>query len=251
MRKILTLAILLSASAAQADSLGESCPIDIKNEVHVSSEQMSVYQQGEAKVVIDANNDVYVNGEKLSLDSAQQKALDTYHANVDKYLPKVVEIADDGIDVAKEIFDDVVAKFDSESSFSAAKEKIQQLGNEIHNEFYNNDDFVLKADAFKDVVTTGRSKLETAMESMNTEFMAGAFNAFTEKMSQEGGLNFTELQEKVAELQTSIKAKVKEHQSEFKQQGEQYCDSVKELAEEEKQLHLTIPELQNYPVFSI
>jgi hypothetical protein len=251
MKKILTLTLLLSTGSVQAASLGESCPIDIENEVHVSSEQMSVYQQGEAKVVIDENNNVYVNGEKLSLDSAQQKALDSYHSNVDKYLPKVVAIADDGVDVAKEIFDDVVAKFDSEASFSAAKEKIAQLGDEIHNEFYNNDDFVLKADAFKDVVTTGRSKLEAAMESMNTEFMAGAFHAFTEKMSQEGGLNFTELQEKVAELQSSIKAKVKEHQSEFKEKGEQYCDSVKALAEEEQQLHRTIPELENYPVFSI
>ncbi len=96
-----------------------------------------------------------------------------------------------------------------------------------------------------------KDDLAKAQEIFNKEFFTSAFEALSKKMKQEGGLNLTALSESMAGLSAQIEQRIAEHSKEVEQQAGELCDSLDEMAEQEKDVLKKIPELKNYRVFTI
>lgn len=245
----LLLAILASISI-QVQAQGQ-CNLDIQNEVHLDGDQVEIYQQDAPQVLIDKDNNVFINGEKLDLDSIQRDAVDQYRQNMNEYLPKAKEIAKDGLALAKSILDDISTSFDNSEAFNNVKQALEEFFNSLEQRYQKGDEFVLQEAAFGDAMTNWKEDFAAAKETFNAEFFSSAFDAMAEQMKQEGGLNLTELKNKMVELQANLDSKLKSESTEIKQDAQQYCDDLEKVAEEEKMLHEKIPELKDYKVFLI
>lgn len=242
----LAAATLLSSNAA----LAQTCPVDVRHDIHIAEEQVSVYQGGQAKMWIDPHNQVFVDGKPLELNTVQQQAVEAYSQAVKTYLPQVAEVADDGVSIASDIMNEVASRFDSGDSFTGVKTLIADYSQKAHEKFYPEGEFVMPANIFETADTDWRQEFEQAMKHVSVESMSNLFSALTEKMKN-GDISFSELQQQFGEMKAAIEAKVRERSGEVAEKAGEVCESIKGLAEEEQQLHRVVPELKEYQMFEI
>lgn len=246
LKNLLPASLLLVSATVSA----QTCPVAVQHDIHIKNEQLSVYQDGQPKMMIDDNNQVYINGKRLDLDAVQQRAVNAYSEGVKEYLPKMADIADDGVGIATDILNEVSASFDSKESFAKVEALIDEYGQKAKQKFYQDDEFVVPANMFEDVGSDWKQEFEQAMKHVSVESMSGLFAALSEQMKG-GEINFTELHQKFAELKTRIEEKIRSRSGEISTKVNDLCDSIKGLAEEEQELHRVVPELKEYQMFEI
>lgn len=248
MKKWIVALLLILSTSLQA---AEQCKVDIKNEVRVDGSHVEIIQRDVSKVLIDENNDVYINGEKLDLNQLQREAVASYRQHMNEYLPKAVQIAQDGLALVESALDEVAVSFNNSEAFTNVKQALQSFFNGIKQRYQKDNQFVLKEAAFSDALAGWKDDLAEAKKTFNAEFFSSAFTALSEQMKGEGGVNLTALKEKLVQLQASIETRFESDAKKLEQEAQQYCDDLEKVAEEEKMLHETIPELKDYQVFLI
>ncbi|PMH41136.1 chemotaxis protein [Vibrio sp. 10N.286.49.B3] len=248
-KKLLIAATILSSANAYA--MPTQCQVDIENEVHLDGEQVEIYQENGAKVLIDENNQLFINGKQVQLDELQQQAIEAYRYSMNTYVPKAKELAQDGMELANSVIDDVADSFNDSQSFENVKVALGEFFTDIESRYYQNDELVLKKDAFGSFFDNWQDDLAKAQQVFNSEFFSSAFNAMSEKMNEEGSFNFSELADNMAKLKESVTEKAAEQSKQIQQDAKDYCDSLDKVAEQEQQLHQAIPQLKDYQVFTI
>ncbi|PSW05804.1 YggN family protein [Photobacterium lipolyticum] len=246
MKKILIGGLLLSSASVFA----QSCPVDVQNDIHINEGQVSVYQSGQPKMMIDENNNIFINGKQLDLNAMQRQAVEAYSNGVQEYLPKMADIANDGVGIATDVLEEVSSSFDSKESFANVESLIDEYGKKAQEKFYQDGEFVMPADMFADVDLSWKAEFEEAMKHVSVESMSGLFAALSDEMKN-GEISFTELQNKFSELKLRIEERIQARSGEIATKANDLCDSIKGLAEEEQQLHKVIPELKDYQMFEI
>ncbi|OAJ95470.1 YggN family protein [Vibrio bivalvicida] len=247
MKKVLFVLPLLLSSHVYA----AQCKVDLKNEIHLNGERLEILQNSGERAVFDAGNNLLIHGEKIELDGDQQQAIAQYRESLNDYLPRAKKIAQDGLALANDIIDDVAVSFDAPEAFDSVKQSMTQFYADIEARYYNNGDLVLPANSFGSLSETWAEDFEKAKALFNEEFITSAFNAMSEKMKAEGGLNLTEMANSMSELKERIAERLKQHAVEVEQQSEEFCDSLEQMAEQEQQLHKKIPQLKDYQIFTI
>ncbi|MDG3087381.1 DUF2884 family protein [Vibrio hannami] len=248
MKKLLLGFALLFCSTAFAQS---QCKVDIQNEVHLDGKQVEIYQDDVPKVLIDQDNQLFINGQKMELSATQQAALDSYRSNLNEYLPKAKEIARDGLALMNDVLDDIAVSFNNSEAFNNVKKVLEEFLTKLEKRYYKEDGFVMQKAAFSDAFNNWKQDFADARETFNSEFFSSAFDALSQKMKQEGGINLTELKEELMSLKQNLDGKLQADSAELQQDAQQYCEDVEKVAEEEKMLHEKIPELKDYQVFLI
>ncbi|PSW17630.1 DUF2884 domain-containing protein [Photobacterium sanctipauli] len=242
--------ILIPFLLVSAGVTAKTCPVNVPNEIHVGEKQVSVYQDGAAKLLIDEQYQLFINGDKVELSAIQQQAIEAYSNNVQHYLPQMADIADDGAEVANGILKEISASFDSSASFDNIEALIQEYSDKARDKFYQGDEFVLPANVFDTAETDWKQEFDDALQHISVESVASLFAALTEEMKN-GEINFSELQTKFAELKVKLQEYISEHSGDVAIKANDLCDSIKGLAEDEKELQTIVPELAPYPMFEI
>ncbi|KJG04698.1 chemotaxis protein [Photobacterium angustum] len=247
MNKLLIGTLLLSSSSV----LAQSCPVDVPNPIHIDNGNISVYEQGKPKLLIDNNNNVYINGEKVNLTAMQQKAVEAYSQNVQTYLPQMAQLAQEGVGMATDVLSEVANSFDSQDAFKNVETLIAQFGQQAHEKFYNQQgEFVMPADVFSNMDTNWKTEFESAMQQVSVQSIASLFAALSDEMKN-GDVDFTQLQSKFAELKTRLSEQMTQRSQQMKVKADSLCGSIEGLAEQEKQLQQVIPQLKGIPMFEI
>ncbi len=240
----LALGVLLSLGVQ-----AQQCRVDIQNEVHLDGEQVEIYQTGTPKVMIDEDNNVFINGEKLDLDAMQREAVRQYREKMNEYLPKAKELAKDGLNMANDILDDVVETIGNSDAFDNVRRALEEFYRQQEEKHLADGQYVLQEASFSEGAA-GWSEQFAEMKALFTdEFLSSAFNVVAEKMKQDGGINFTQLKDQMLELQGKLEKRFS--QEEIQEKADDYCDSLDVMAEEEQSLQEKIPQLKEYPVFLI
>lgn len=240
------------STVAQAQSLpANTCPIDIHQELHLDGKNVTIIDSDGNSAEMNEGKGLVIQGKTVALSAEQQQMLEDYRARLNEYVPQARDIAQSGLDVANEIIDELSASFDNTDAFENVRQAVIDFYNQLEARYYQDGEMVLKPDAFEDVYQNWKQDFDSAREVFNREFFASAFSVLQEKMKSEDGINFTALQEEMAKLKASVEAKLKENSKQVQKQAEEYCDSMKSLAEQEKGVIETIPELKDYQLFEI
>lgn len=239
---VMTLALSFGVQAQQ-------CRVDIQNEVRLDGEQVEIYQTGSPKVMIDEDNNVFINGEKLDLDAMQREAVRQYREKMNEYLPKAKELAKDGLNMANDILDDVAETIGNSEAFDNVRRALEEFYRKQEEKHQQGDQYVLQEASFSEGEASWSDQFAEMKELFTDEFVSSAFDAVAENMKQDGGINFTQLTDQLA----ALKAKVEQRfsQDDIREKADSYCDSLDDMAEEEQTLQEKIPELKDYPVFMI
>ncbi|MGO2507921.1 MAG: DUF2884 family protein [Vibrio hibernica] len=243
------LSFVLTFASVSAMAQTPQCDININNEMHLKNNAVSIYQQEQAKVLINQNNDVFINGKKLDLDQAQADAVKAYREKVSLYIPKAKKIADDGVILANQVIDDISASFNNTKAFDNVKTAIGGYYSDIESRYYNDGEWILKKDAVKEALANWKQESAAATQRFNGEFFSSAFAVLSEKMKTDGSVNLTELQNQLTGLKAQVETRLKSQSKELQKEAKDYCGDLKDLAGEEKKLHQQIPQLKNYDVF--
>ncbi len=238
-------------SVVSLPTFAAQCRVDLKNELRIDDQKVEIHQVNGDTAVFDGNNDLYIHGEKVELDANQQAAIEKYRENMSEYLPRAKQMANDSLALANDVIDDIAASLDSPESFDNVKESMKTYFSELEARYYKDGELVLPADSFDSMANGWSEDFEKAKEIFNQEFISSAFNAMSEKMKQDGGLNLTELADSMAELKLKVEERMKEHAQQMEEEGTEFCDSLDEMAEQEQELHEIIPNLKDYQVFTI
>lgn len=249
--KKVTLAIMASTPFITAGAHAAQCRVDVQNEIHLDGKAIEVVQINGSSARIEANNDLYIHGEKIELTEDQQAAIEQYRESMNEYLPKARKLAKDSLDLANDIIDDVAVSLEAPEAFEELKQSMTEFFANLESRYYKEGDLVIPAESFESMVERWAQDFEKAKSMFNTEFVTSAFNALSEKMQQEGSINLTELADTMAELKAKIEKRLEEHSADIKQQGEDLCDSLDDMVEQEQQLHKKIPALKDYQTFTI
>lgn len=246
MKKLLILAPMIVSSSV----LASQCNIDLNNEIHLNGSTLEIVQASGDTATIEQDN-LYIHGEKIELGEDQQAAIERYRQSMNEYLPKAKRFANQSLELANDIIDDVAVSFDMPGAFDDVKASMSKFFSDMESRYYKDGDLVLPAETFESMSDTWAQDFDKAKELFNQKFISSAFNAMSEKMKEEGGLNLTELADGMAELRLKVEERLQEHAVEMEQQGQEFCESLDEMAEQEQQLHKTIPALKDYQVFTI
>ncbi|GAM69932.1 methyl-accepting chemotaxis protein [Vibrio sp. JCM 19236] len=240
------------AGVAQAKEMpAQTCPIDINQELHLDGKNVTIIDRQGNSAELEEGKGLTIQGKSVALSPEQEKMLEDYRQRLNEYVPQARDIAQSGLDVANEIIDELSASFDNTDAFENVRQAVIDFYNQLEARYYQNGEMVLKPDAFEDVYQNWKQDFDSAREVFNREFFASAFSVLQEKMKSEDGINFTALQEEMAKLKASVEGKLKENSKQIQKQAEEYCDSMKSLAEQEKGVVQSIPELKDYQLFEI
>lgn len=243
---MLALVVIGASFGAQA----QTCPVDVRNDIHIVDNTVSLYQEQQPKVLIDENYQLYINGQRVTLDDAQQKAVEAYSQHVQQYLPQVAAVAEEGSSMAKSVIAELASAFDSNEAFTEVDKLVDEYTLKARKKFYKDDQFVMPADIFTTAETSWKEEFEQVMQRLSGASMSAVFSALKEEM-KEGELNFTEFQNKMSELKSSMENQIKIRSADVAEKAGNVCDSMQGLAQEEQALHEKIPALKDYPMFEI
>ncbi|AUL96424.1 YggN family protein [Vibrio vulnificus] len=240
----LPLVVTASVHAAQ-------CRVDIKNEVRLDGEVLEIHQTNGDKAVVDASNNLYIHGEKIELNGDQQAAIEEYRENLNAYLPRAKQVAEESLALANDIIDDIAVSLDAPNAFDNVKTAVKDFFTDVESRYYKDGDLILPADSFASMTESWQDDFQRAQEIFNKEFISSAFDAMSSKMKQEGGLNLSAMSQSMTELKQKVQERLQQHSKEIEQQTQDFCDSLDDMAVQEQDLLKKIPELKNYQVFTI
>ncbi|MFV0576331.1 MAG: DUF2884 family protein [Vibrio sp.] len=248
-KTLLVTTLALTSSVAMAQT--PQCKLEINNEVHLKDNVVSVYQNNQPKVVIDKSNQLFINGDKVSLNSTQQKAVTSYREKISTYIPQAKEIADKGVKLASDVIDDVSDSFNDPNAFDNLKKSVDDYYAEIQSRYYNNGEWVLKKNAVSDAMANWKSDSATAAKRFNNEFFSSAFTALSAKMKEDGSVDLMALQTKLSELKNNVQTKLESQSVEIENEAKEYCGDLQGIAKDEVELRKQVPQLKDYEVFVI
>ena len=247
MKKLLTFSLLVvSASGYTAQ-----CRVDINNEVRLDGQSLEIHQTTGDSAVIDEDNNLFIKGEQIELDSDQKAALEGYREKMNAYIPQAKQLASDGLELANAIIDDVAASLDAPDAFDNVKASVKTFFADVESRYYKDGDFILPAESFESMTQSWTDDFAKAQEIFNKEFLASAFEALSKKMQEEDGLNLTALSESMTELSAKVEQRINERSQGIEQKAEELCDSLDDMAVQEDNVLKKIPELKDYRVFTI
>lgn len=249
-KSVLIASLSMVLAAASAPAYAAQCRVDLKNELRIDQQTVEIHQTNGDTAVLDGN-DLYIHDEKVELDADQQAAIERYRESMSEYLPQAKAMAKEGLALANDVIDDIAVSLDAPEAFDNVKKSMSNFFAEMEARYYKDGDLVLPAESFESMANGWSEDFDKAMEIFNEEFISSAFNAMSEKMKQEGGLNLTEMADSMSELKLKIEERFKEHSQQVEKEAEAFCDSLDEMAEQEKSLHEKIPNLKDYQVFTI
>ena len=107
MKKLTTLAGALAIALASAPATAQAgdydheheCGYNINTDFSINNQAMTFKQNSGKTIKIDSMNNLYLDGEKVSLNSTQQVLLTDYADGVRNFVPEVASLALDGVNL--------------------------------------------------------------------------------------------------------------------------------------------------------
>lgn len=245
-KTILAFAVLMSSSTWAAQ-----CRVDIQNEVHLNTQRVEILRTVSDTALIDKQNNLYIQGQKIALTVDQKNAVRRYREQLVNMVPKAQRWADDSLKSANQLVDEVATSLEAPQAFDNVKQSMATFFADAKAQYFKNGDMIVPAETFEAMQNRFQQQFSRGNEVLTQQFFASAFDVMSTKMQKEGGLNLTQLGKNMADLKTKLDVKLKEQTSTFEKQGQEWCDALNEMTQQEQQLHKKIPQLKNYQVFTI
>lgn len=245
---------LLASSVAIGDAnlnFGEECRITVDHEVHVSSEHVRLLDDGQEMWRINAQGELYVEGEYAAQSEEVQTMLIEYRNGVEEQTEAVVYVVGEALHITHEALTSVFTEM-----FSAdhrVVERIEELHQTLSVEFENvayeeNGETVIRGqelDSFGD-------RLGDTIEQEVEEIVSSSVGSLLAMIGKElisGGGSMEEFEQRMDTMATDLETRIEERTARIEERADQMCDQIVELNVIETELATHIPAIANYPLF--
>lgn len=257
MKTPVAMAVLaIFSGSALAHETRDSCDINFDGEISLVNDVLTVTTEKKDSISIGPMHNLTVNGEDIVLNSEQRTWVSQYYDGIYTSVPKVAEIAVEGIAIATEaithVFDELL---DSDSS--AVREltsKLDELNQKIQYNFYADDGSIhLNSANFENGNLFGEeweNEFEQAVEDMVMSSMGQLMIAIGSEMLWSGG-NMEAFEARMENFAANIEEKVEFRGEQLEQKAEALCVALIDVDNAENNLQSSIPELAGLNILNV
>jgi hypothetical protein len=246
------LLLLLCCSTAQATL---DCEVALHYGVVVTNNQIRVIQQSGTVYQINGDNQLFVGGNWIALDNTQQQQLAELSKGLHVVVPKMILLANEGVELAIVTVEQVYAGLMGKDHKSQEKlqDSLERVQMSVREKFIHaNDNYYMGPGRLENVDDFVDRELEAQIEEAMNTSVGGILSAIGGLVSSEQSTEqkVEELALKLENMGTDIEQNIAPRAQSLKQKAEWFCKKFKQLDHVEDKLRSTIPELQPYNVLA-
>lgn len=247
MRLIVISFLLLASSSAVA-----SCNMAFRFGVLISPEHIRIMQNNRTYVQINHNQQLFVKGEWLSLDTEEQQLLQQYAEGLRKFVPEIVSLAVDGVEVGLSSIEAMLAGVGSQSQQAEWRALIRETTFQFLSRFVRTGDhFYLAPQSLDELDNFLNRELKPQLTTLARHSVGAVWGALRDALRQSDN-NFERAEaqdwQSVNQLMEKITLGMDEKMVELEAKSALFCQRMRELDHIETKLQQRIPLLAAFDV---
>lgn len=251
MKLLLPTLLLASSTTAMAHN---DCNVDLNGGIRIDESSIAFTKNKQPLYIIEDDNILVVNGERISLNSSQEALVYNYSTSIRQTVPEVKEIAISAIDVAVDgvnlAFNELLGEGNNVSS--DLTHELGRIREQVELRFNTQAGFTIDEDGFASDEVLGadfESKLEEVIEDAVQNSMGTLMVALGQELIFSGG-DMKAFETRMEDFGTRIESEMEARASHLEEKGEALCKSVMEIDALEEQMQSEIAELSNINMIS-
>ena len=248
---------LISGHAFAHDSSfqNNSCDMELDGHIQYYQGDLTVQMDNGSVMTIDAQHNMTLNGESVSLDSEQQRWVSEYYNNIDIAIPMTLTIASEGLQIANvavtEVFTELLGGDQMGDDFN---ELFNSLETKLNTSFYD-DAGNIRVDSTKFdepgwFDESWEQEFETQIESLISESMGRILIAVGTQMLWEGG-DMSEFEQKMERWGEDLEYRLESQAASLEEKGEALCKVLKKADYAEGKMQASISGLDDLNLLDI
>ena len=248
---------LISGHAFAHDSSfqNNSCDMELDGHIQYYQGDLTVQMDNGSVMTIDAQHNMTLNGESVSLDSEQQRWVSEYYNNIDIAIPMTLTIASEGLQIANvavtEVFTELLGGDQMGDDFN---ELFNSLETKLNTSFYD-DAGNIRVDSTKFdepgwFDESWEQEFETQIESLISESMGRILIAVGTQMLWDGG-DMSEFEQKMERWGEDLEYRLESQAASLEEKGEALCKVLKKADYAEGKMQASISGLDDLNLLDI
>jgi hypothetical protein len=234
-----------------AHASDQQCAVKVEREVEANDGWLLFHLDDGRNVEINDQNQVLIGGEVVELSPEQRQAVDQYRNSIAMHMQRLSTYAKSNAKFLGDVIDDIGASLGAPEAFNELKLELDNFWQNTVESYQLNQGNRLPAGTFDALRESWNSQAIKAKALFDQAFIEQAWQALSEKFKQEGGLSLTAMSDMLIALEATISERLQLHSNSLEHQESNLCESLNDIAEQEKDLRDKIPELKDYQVFTI
>ena len=248
--RLLFLFTLFISAIAKADL---DCELTLNYGVVVNETQIRVINESRTLYQINNDNQLIVAGNWLELDETQQKDLEELSKGIHYVVPKMILLANEGVNLAIDTVDHVYTGLvgKDHDSYEKLQSSLKRVKMRVKEKFIHaNDNFYMGPGSLESVDDLVDRELEEQIEEAMSTSLGGILSAIGGLVTsdQDTEDKIEELARKLEIMGDKIERNTAPRVQSLKSKAEWFCNKFKELDRVEERLRESIVELHAYNV---
>ena len=251
--RLLFLFTLFISAIAKADL---KCEISLNYGVVVNKTQIRVINESRTIYQINNDNQLFVAGEWLELDEAQEKDLQELSKGIHHVVPKMILLANEGVELAidtvEQVYIGLVGK--EHKSYEKLQSSLKRVKMRVKEKFIHaNDNFYMGPGSLESVDDLVDRELEEQIEEAMSTSLGGILSAIGGLVTSDQNTEdkIEQLARKLETIGEEIERSAAPRAQSLKSKAEWFCNRFKELDNIEDRLRKSIVELSPFNVLEI
>ncbi|CAB9495377.1 DUF2884 family protein [Alteromonas macleodii] len=232
-----------------------SCDMELDGHIQYYQGDLTVQMDNGSVMTIDAQHNMTINGESVSLDREQQRWVSEYYNNIDIAIPMTLTIASEGLQIANvavtEVFTELLGGDQMGDDFN---ELFNSLETKLNTSFYD-DAGNIRVDSTKFdepgwFDESWEQEFETQIESLISESMGRILIAVGTQMLWEGG-DMSEFEQKMERWGEDLEYRLESQAALLEEKGEALCKVLKKADYAEGKMQASISGLDDLNLLDI
>lgn len=228
------------------------CNMAFRYGVLISPEHIRVMQNNRTYVQINHNQQLFVKGEWLDLDEEEQRLLQLYSEGLRKFVPEIVSLAVDGVEVGLSSIEAMLAGVGNKSQQAEWRALIRETTFQFLSRFVRTGDhFYLAPQSLNELDNFLNRELKPQLNTLARHSVGAVWGALRDALRQSDS-NFeraeTQDWQAVNQLMEKITLGMDEKIVELEAKSALFCQRMRELDHIETKLQQRIPRLADFDV---
>ncbi|MCL1068235.1 YggN family protein [Shewanella olleyana] len=232
----------------------DQCNVTLNYDVTVEPKKLLISEQGEEMYRVEMG-ELYVEGNRVKLDSKQSKLLNDYSEELSQQVPEIIDLVNEVVVLATDAVSLALTPIFGDATGAKLDELMAGIQTRVDEAAYQQGDMFYLGATESSIEEAFNEDFEQEMEAMIANSMGSFMMAIgAEMMSSEGGsfeekiAAFSAKMEKVGE---DIEYQIADQSEAIEAKAEQVCADFEELMALESEVRKSIPALASYELATL
>lgn len=230
----------------------DECAMAFRHGILISPEQIRVQSSNRTVFQINHDRQLFIRGEWITLTPAEQELLQRYSHLLRKFVPEVVSIAVDSVELGLSAIESMLSGIGDSSQQEEWQQLIRESTYQLTSRFVRSGDhFYLAPQSLHELDSFLHGELKHQLKTLAKQTVGAVWEALQDALRQTDD-NFERTEspswQPLAELVTKINAGLDQKAGELEEKSALFCQRLTELDQIESQLQQRVPQLMQYDV---